>query len=112
MGGAQDSDDLERARRLEAACDVAGASAAALAGGDAMNAARLACLARDDARWKAASEALAASGPDALARAAEELLARGYGASAGELFEQADAQDRAGAAYAAGGEPCRAALAF
>jgi len=106
------SEDLERARRLEEACDFSSASEAALAGGDLAGAARLACLAGDATRLVAARDALAEIGVETLARVAEDLFARGYGAFSGELFERAAEYERAGAAFAAGGEPCRAALAF
>lgn len=102
----------ERSIALEEACDFEGASAEALSGGDPTRAARLAALARSDAAFEQAELALAQLGPQALGRAGEDLLARGYGRYAGRLLERAGNFLAAGPAYAVGGAPFEAALAF
>lgn len=101
---------LTRARLLEEACDFSGAAQAALEGGDARLAARLAALGKDESSFAAAEELLA--GTPALSLAANDLASRGLHGHAARLFERGGEDLRAGESYGASGDPVRAALAF
>lgn len=112
LSPADEESALARARSLEQACDFEGAAKAALEGGDAGWGARLAALARSEPLFELAEAALVGRGTDALSVVGADLVARGFGAFAGRLFDLAGAHDAAGDAFARGGEPARAALAF
>ena len=105
------SDALRRARLLEEACDFVGAARAALEGGDARLAARLAALGQDEVSFADAERMLCAS-PQTLSLTANDLASRGLHTFAGRLFELGKEDLRAGESFAAAGDPARAALAF
>ncbi len=105
------SDALRRARLLEEACDFVGAARAALEGGDARLAARLAALGQDEVSFADAERMLCAS-PQTLSLTANDLASRGLHTFAGRLFELGKDDLRAGESFAAAGDPARAALAF
>jgi eukaryotic-like serine/threonine-protein kinase len=103
---------LERSRALEEACDFAGASRAALEGGDARRAVRLAVLSGDEALADEAIAALAARSPDDLQLCAAELLDRSQPLHAGRLFARAGNDLRAAESFARAGAALEAAAAF
>lgn len=100
-------------RVLEEACDFRGAAKAALREGDARNAVRLSALADDRGTLtEAIDELCEAATNDELVNAAEDLLQRGFGLPAAELFEAAKLSERAAMAFESGGDAERAAAAF
>ncbi|MEZ4308261.1 MAG: protein kinase [Polyangiaceae bacterium] len=100
-------------RKLEEACDFAGAAQHALAAGDARRAAHLAALGGDDALCAKAIDLLVtgSSREQALATAVD-LAARGFHIHAGDLYERAGAHLDAAGAFVAGGNAVRAAECF
>jgi serine/threonine-protein kinase len=100
-------------RRLEEACDFAGAAREALLAGDPRRAARLGALGGDEAVTEEAIARVAEQLPHAAALAtAEELLARGFTRHAGALFARVEAYVEAASAFVAAGEAIRAAESF
>lgn len=98
---------------LEAACDFAGAARAALREKDPRKAVRLASLADDRGTLTEAIDELSECASDEeLVNTAEDLLTKGFGMPAGELFEAAKQHARAGEAFSTGGDAERAAAAF
>jgi serine/threonine-protein kinase len=103
----------ELSRKLEEACDFAGAARHALAAGDPRRAAHLAALGGDAALCDAAIDALASQAPreQALA-AAVDLGARGFAKHAGALYERLGEHLDAANAFVSGGDAVRAAACF
>ncbi len=113
-GDAASAEDHARlSRKLEEACDFAGAARHALAAGEARRAAQLAALAGDDALYAEAQEALVSLSPREVALAAAvDLGARGFSRHAGALFERVGAYLDAAAAFVAGNDAVRASACF
>ncbi len=104
---------MTSSREFEEACDFRGAARAALEEKDPRRAVHLAALADDRGTLTEAIDELCEVGSnDDLVNTAEDLVARGFGAPAGELFEAATLFERAGEAFSMGGEAEKAALAF
>jgi serine/threonine-protein kinase len=103
----------EASRRLEEACDFAGAAREALLAGDPRRAARLGALAGDEAVTAEAIGRIAQNlARDAALAAAGDLAARGFPKHAGALFERIGSHVEAANAFAAAGEAIRAAESF
>ncbi len=108
------ADDHARfSRKLEEACDFAGAARHALLARDARRAAHLAALAGDEALCSEAIEALVSQAPREVALAAAvDLGARGFSRHAGAVFERVGAFLDAAAAFVAGNDAVRASACF
>ena len=100
-------------RRLEEACDFAGAAREALLAGDARRAARLAALGGDEATAREATARIAERLPREVAlAAASDLASRGFGKYAGALYAELGEHAEAASAFVLAGEVLRAAESF
>ncbi|HVK70934.1 MAG TPA: protein kinase [Polyangium sp.] len=103
----------EASRRLEEACDFAGAAREALLAGDARRAARLAALGGDEATAREAIARIVERLPREVALAsASDLASRGFGKYAGVLHTQLGEHAEAASAFVAAGEMLLAAESF
>lgn len=100
---------LELSAALEQACDFAGAARAALDGGDARRAVRLAVLSGDETL---VDEALGALSGAELELCAAELLDRGQPLHAGRIYLRTGDELRAAECFARAGAAIEAAAAF
>jgi eukaryotic-like serine/threonine-protein kinase len=103
----------EASRRLEEACDFAGAAREALLAGDARRAARLAAIGGDDWTAEEAITRIAERLPQEVGLAtASDLAARGLSKYAGALYARLGAHEDAAAAFVAAGDAIAAAESF
>jgi serine/threonine-protein kinase len=103
----------EASRRLEEACDFAGAAREALLAADPRRAARLGALAGDEAAVAEAIGRIAESlSQDVAFATAGDLAARGFPKHAGALYERIGHHAEAASAFVAAGEAIRAAESF
>ncbi|MDI1432121.1 protein kinase domain-containing protein [Polyangium sorediatum] len=103
----------EASRRLEEACDFAGAAREALLAGDARRAARMAALGGDEATAREAIARIVERLPREIALAtASDLASRGFSKYAGALYTQLGEHVEAARAFVAAGEVMLAAENF
>lgn len=103
----------EASRKLEEACDFAGAAREALLAGDARRAVRLAAIGGDDEAAREAIERIAERLPrEAALAAASDLVLRGAPKHAGALYAKLGAHEEAASAFVSAGLALPAAESF